>query len=261
MCRPPRLLALGQLAESQSRQTRWAYWLATWKKAREQVDSKSWANRACTNKREAKAEIGPALPGVQHSETESIRLQEHTARAAVQQRLKTRSLDCKLLRDQKRQRPACPGHSTHQPLVMLRQAGQPLPASQLSFALLWQELCSKHVGSGWYCLRMAHSSNSAQPRSTTLLLTWLSHCCLSLQYCWVTPCRGVSPKNVSDEAFVFFVFSRNQEKWSHWPGSQSTPRLHNCYNLCPCARPSHMGEVQALAQVQVPQNSWSWMVC
>ena len=48
----------------------------------------------------------------------------------------------------------------------------------------------------------------------------------------------MSLKNVSYEAFVFSVFSRNQEKRSHWPGGQSAPRLSNRYNLCPCARPA-----------------------
>ena len=41
-------------------------------------------------------------------------------------------------------------------------------------------------------------------------------------------------------AFIFSVFWRIRNKWSHWPGGQSAPRLYNHYNLCPCARPAHV---------------------
>ena len=40
----------------------------------------------------------------------------------------------------------------------------------------------------------------------------------------------------------FLHFQEIRKKWSHWPGGQSTPRRYNYYNLCPCARPSHVGE-------------------
>ena len=41
----------------------------------------------------------------------------------------------------------------------------------------------------------------------------------------------------------FFLYFREvRNKRSHWPGGQSAPRLYNRYNLCPCARPAHVGE-------------------
>ena len=41
----------------------------------------------------------------------------------------------------------------------------------------------------------------------------------------------------------FFLYFREiRKKRSHWPGGQSAPRLYNSYNLCPCARPAHVGE-------------------
>ena len=40
----------------------------------------------------------------------------------------------------------------------------------------------------------------------------------------------------------FLHFQEIRKKWSHWPGGQSAPRFYNYYNLCPCARPSHVGE-------------------
>ena len=56
--------------------------------------------------------------------------------------------------------------------------------------------------------------------------------------------QGMNLRKVSDEAFVFSVLGEIKKKWSHWPGgpSQSAPRLYNRYNLCPCARPAHVGK-------------------
>ena len=35
------------------------------------------------------------------------------------------------------------------------------------------------------------------------------------------------------------VFREIRNKWSHWLGSQSAPRLFDCYNLCQCAIPAY----------------------
>ena len=41
----------------------------------------------------------------------------------------------------------------------------------------------------------------------------------------------------------FFLYFREiRNKWSHWPGGQSAPRLYYCFNLCSCARPTNVGE-------------------
>ena len=40
----------------------------------------------------------------------------------------------------------------------------------------------------------------------------------------------------------FPYFRETRKKRSHWPGGQSAQRLYNSYNLCPCARPAHVGE-------------------
>ena len=74
---------------------------------------------------------------------------------------------------------------------------------------------------------------------------------------------GMSFRKVSYEDFVCSVFSGNQEKTkplTRRSVSSKTPRLYNCSNLCPCARPAHVGELRALARVQVFQNSGSQMV-
>ena len=43
--------------------------------------------------------------------------------------------------------------------------------------------------------------------------------------------------------FLYFREIRNKRShWPQWPGGQSAPRLYNCYNLCPCARPAHVDE-------------------
>ena len=42
--------------------------------------------------------------------------------------------------------------------------------------------------------------------------------------------------------FLYFGEIRPGNKGIHWPGSQSAHRLYNLYNLCPCARPSHVGK-------------------
>ena len=41
---------------------------------------------------------------------------------------------------------------------------------------------------------------------------------------------------------MYFQVWEIRKKRSHWPGSQPAPRLYNRYNLCPCARPAHVGE-------------------
>ena len=52
----------------------------------------------------------------------------------------------------------------------------------------------------------------------------------------------MSLKKVSYEAFVFLYFREIRKKRSQWPGGQSAQRLNNSYNLCPFARPAHVGE-------------------
>ena len=58
----------------------------------------------------------------------------------------------------------------------------------------------------------------------------------------------------------FLYFRETMKKRSHLPGGQSTPRLYNRYNLCPCARPAHVGRLWAGARIQILQNSASRMV-
>ena len=41
--------------------------------------------------------------------------------------------------------------------------------------------------------------------------------------------------------FQVLYFQEIRNKRSHWPGCQSAPRLYNHSNLCPCARPAHLG--------------------
>ena len=40
--------------------------------------------------------------------------------------------------------------------------------------------------------------------------------------------------------FLYFREIRNKQR--HWPGGQSALRLYNSYDLCPSARPAHVGE-------------------
>ena len=74
----------------------------------------------------------------------------------------------------------------------------------------------------------------------------------------------MSLKKVSQEAFVFAVFSRNQEKRSHWPGSQSPPRQRlrgsTIAMSLPKCRARTCGLVQALTRIQLLQNSGCLMV-
>ena len=63
----------------------------------------------------------------------------------------------------------------------------------------------------------------------------------------------------------FFLYLQEiRKKRRHWYGCQSALRLYNRHNLCPCARPAHMGESEPCgreqAWVQVLQNSRSQMV-
>ena len=57
--------------------------------------------------------------------------------------------------------------------------------------------------------------------------------------------RGISLRNIADEAFVF-IFSRNQEKPKPLSGCQLAPWLYIRYNLCPCARPAHVGKCMSM---------------
>ena len=68
-------------------------------------------------------------------------------------------------------------------------------------------------------------------------ILWCAYCTWSA--------RGMtrmSFRKVSHEAFVFLYFREIRKNRSHRPGGQSAPRLCNRYNLCPCARPAHVGE-------------------
>ena len=62
---------------------------------------------------------------------------------------------------------------------------------------------------------------------------------------------------------LFLYFREIRKKRSHWPGGQSDLRLYNSYNLCPLARPAHVGEYGPTAQAQVQvlkKKKGSWMI-
>ena len=57
----------------------------------------------------------------------------------------------------------------------------------------------------------------------------------------------------------FFLFFREiRKKRRHWPGSQSAPRLYNCCNLCPYARPASLGKCWLGPQFKFPETVEDW---
>ena len=93
-------------------------------------------------------------------------------------------------------------------------------------------------------LMLRCSLHACSPRPSLLLI---------LQMDWQgTPIRVYAASACQSGAWAlkkslmrpsFFLYFREiRKKQSHWPGGQSAPRLYNRYNLCPCARPAHVGE-------------------
>ena len=52
---------------------------------------------------------------------------------------------------------------------------------------------------------------------------------------------SASSESSGSRAVFFLIFREIRKKRSHWLGGQSAPRLYNRYNLCPCAKPAHVG--------------------
>ena len=78
----------------------------------------------------------------------------------------------------------------------------------------------------WVSTDEKKSLLTKQWQAPLILWTRSASCC---PFCYCLPVQHVSLKKVSYEAWVFSVFSRNQEKPK--PGSQSAQGLCNCYNL------------------------------
>ena len=58
---------------------------------------------------------------------------------------------------------------------------------------------------------------------------------------WKAPGAWALKKSLTRPFFSLY-FREIRNKRSHRPGGRSAPRLNNIYNLCPCARPAHVGE-------------------
>ena len=54
--------------------------------------------------------------------------------------------------------------------------------------------------------------------------------------------KGMDFRKSLTRPSFFLYFREIRNKQSHWPGGQSAPKLYNLYNLCPCARPAHVGK-------------------
>ena len=87
-----------------------------------------------------------------------------------------------------------------------------------------------------------------------LIIKWCQQCFVSnkLLGAWALEKSLMRPS--------FFLYLQEiRKKRRHWYGCQSALRLYNRHNLCPCARPAHMGESEPCgreqAWVQVLQNS------
>ena len=55
------------------------------------------------------------------------------------------------------------------------------------------------------------------------------------------PVLGKQRRESLTRPSFFLYFWEIRQKRIHWPGSQPALRLYNSYNLCPCARPAHVG--------------------
>ena len=74
--------------------------------------------------------------------------------------------------------------------------------------------------------------------------------CGDLKLCQPETVWGMSLKKVSNKALVILYFQEIRKKWIHWPGGQSAQRFYNCYHLCPCARPAHVGKCWPWPQIK-----------
>ena len=60
---------------------------------------------------------------------------------------------------------------------------------------------------------------------------------------------------------IIVYFREIRNKLSHWPGCQSAQRLYNSYNLCPCARPSHVGKCWPGPEFKFSKAVEVWWSC
>ena len=79
---------------------------------------------------------------------------------------------------------------------------------------------------------------------SSLSLAWLPQISLLAPGAWAL-------KKSLTRPVPFLYFREIRKIRSHWPGGQSDLRLYNSYNLCPLARPAHVGEYGPTAQAQV----------
>ena len=87
------------------------------------------------------------------------------------------------------------------------------------------------------CDKMYRSKVYVQELPWYSIWTWYWTPALQLKSVW-----GMSLEKSLMRPSFFLYFRKIRNKRSHWPGGQLAPRLYNCYNLCPCARPAHVGE-------------------
>ena len=91
---------------------------------------------------------------------------------------------------------------------------------------------------------------------SSLSLAWLPQISLLAPGAWAL-------KKSLTRPLPFLYFREIRKKRSHWPGGQSDLRLYNSYNLCPLARPAHVGEYGPTAQAQVQvlkKKKGSWTI-
>ena len=91
-------------------------------------------------------------------------------------------------------------------------------------------------------ISQARTNFSSAGFSFSDCLSWMWRSDKIHQHVWLQqPGVWALEKSIMRPSF-FLYFREIRKKRSHWPGGQSAPRLYNCYNLCPCARPAHVGD-------------------